>query len=163
MITLRHMAPKDWPQVRAIYQHGLDTGIATFESVLPTYAKWDENHLKLCRIVAQEDGIIAGWVALSPVSSRLAYAGVAEVSIYTSPDYQRRGAGWMLLNAAAEESERAGIWTLQSCIFRINEKSIKLHEKCGFRIVGYREKHARDKDNIWQDTVLMERRSKLVL
>lgn len=161
MITLRTLTREDWPQVKAIYQQGLDTGIASFETLAPAWAKWDKAHLKIGRIVAEDLDEIMGWVALSPVSSREVYRGVAELSIYIDPMYAGKGLGQILLEAIIQVSEEHGFWTLQSGIFRENTASIKLHEKMGFRMIGFREKIAQ-RNGIWYDNVLMERRSKRI-
>lgn len=156
--TLRAMREADWPFVADIYQQGMDTNRATFQSECPSYEQWDASHLKDCRLVVVADGNVAGWTALSPVSSRCVYAGVAELSIYISPAYQRKGLAARLLRALIFASEQKGIWTLQSGIMRDNLASIRLHETCGFRMVGYRERIGRDRFGVWRDNVLMERR-----
>lgn len=142
-----------------IYSQGLATNIATFQNELPIWDDWDKGHLDFCRISIYENNEMLGWTALSPVSSRCVYSGVAEVSVYVATDARGKGIGVMLLNELIKQSEPNGIWTLQSGIFSENQLSIKLHEKCGFRIVGYREKIGK-KDGVWKDNVLMERRSK---
>jgi phosphinothricin acetyltransferase len=157
---IKKMAEADWPEVSRIYQEGMDTNLATFQTVCPTWDEWDSSHLKDCRLVITEDGKVLGWAALTPVSSRCVYAGVAEVSIYIAQRHRNRGAGKALLLALIECSEKSGIWTLQSGIMQDNTASIHLHEVCGFRMVGYREKIGRDSFGIWRNTVLMEKRSK---
>lgn len=157
-IAIRAMREADWPFVAEIYQQGMDTNLATFQIECPSYAQWDASHRKDCRLVAVSDGNVAGWAALTPVSSRCVYAGVAEVSIYISPAYARKGLGARLLRALISASEQEGIWTLQSGIMRDNIASIHLHEACGFRMVGYRERVGRDRFGVWRDNVLMERR-----
>ncbi|WP_294273878.1 N-acetyltransferase family protein [uncultured Chryseobacterium sp.] len=147
-------------EVAEIYRQGLATGMATFQNEVPSWEEWDRAHLAFCRMAASENNKILGWAALTPVSARTVYAGVAEVSIYLAEGERGKGIGTMLLNALIGQSEANGIWTLQSGIFSENKGSIRLHEKCGFRQVGYRERIAK-KNGIWKDTVLMERRSKI--
>jgi phosphinothricin acetyltransferase len=154
------MTADDWEAVRAIYVEGLTTGNATFERSAPDWAKWDSGHLRTCRLVVRGDGGVLGWAALSPVSARGVYAGVAEVSVYVGQHSRGRGVGLALLQALVVESEREGIWTLQASIFPENEASVALHRKCGFREVGRREAIG-CMDGGWRDTVLMERRSKV--
>jgi len=155
------MTAEDWPSVRQIYEEGIATGNATFEKSAPDYDAWDRGHLSRCRLVAREDGEAAGWAALSPVSSRCVYGGVAEVSVYVRETARGRGVGLALMKALVEESEKAGIWTLQAGIFPENAASIDVHGKVGFRIVGVREKLG-VMDGRWRDVVLMERRSGVV-
>jgi phosphinothricin acetyltransferase len=157
-LVIRQMTIEDWPAVAGIYQSGMDTGRATFESILPEWETWDAAHVAQPRLVAERGGQIIGWAVLSPVSARAVYAGVAEVTIYIAETARRSGVGRTLLNALIDASETAGFWTLQSVIFRENEASIALHATCGFRMVGYRERIAM-RDGRWHDTVLMERRS----
>ncbi|MCA1060463.1 N-acetyltransferase family protein [Rossellomorea aquimaris] len=161
MGTISEMKKNDWNQVADIYLEGISTGNATFQKDVPSWEEWDGSHIKVSRIVARENDSILGWAALSPVSSRCVYSGVAEVSVYVSNQYNGKGIGSLLLNALIEISEQNGYWTLQSGIFPENVASIKLHEKHGFRIVGRREKIGK-MDGVWRDTVLMERRSKRV-
>lgn len=161
--NIRTMEKEDWNSVVDIYIQGINTKVATFQTEAPKYEEWDKGHLKIGRFVAVDNqDKVVGWVALSPTSSRCVYKGVAEVSVYISESFRKNNLGYKLLNEVIEESEKKGIWTLQSGIFAINEASIALHKKCGFRIVGIREKIGRDSNGIWQDTVLMERRSKIV-
>lgn len=155
------MKPSDWEQVREIYAQGIQTGQATFETKVPTWEQWDENHQKLCRIVASVGERLLGWAVLSPTSKRSAYAGVAEVSIYIDQKYCGQGIGKALLEKLLSLSEENGFWTLQSTIIRENIASFRLHEKCGFRKVGVRERIAKI-GNEWHDTVLMEWRSKQI-
>ena len=157
-ISIRPMTPADWPEVHRIYQEGLDTGLATFETKVPSYDDWDHKHHTDCRIVAEFDNGIAGWAALSPTSPRAAYRGVAEISIYIANAMAGKGIGSALLDALIEASEEAGFWTIQSAIFRENSTSIHLHKKAGFREIGYREKVA-ERFGRWHDIILMERRS----
>jgi phosphinothricin acetyltransferase len=144
--------------VSKIYSDGIKTNIATFQVDCPTYEEWDCSHFKNCRLVIEDAGGVVGWSALSPVSSRCVYGGVAELSIYISENHRGKGFGKSLLTALAAESEKAGFWTLQSGIMQDNLASIRLHEKCGFRMVGYRERIGKDKFGVWRNTVLMERR-----
>lgn len=160
MIEIREMIDPDWPSIARIYQAGMDTNLATFQTVCPSYDEWDVGHVKSCRLVIIQDSEIAGWAALSAVSSRCVYAGVAEVSVYIDTARHGRGLGAQLLNRLIESSVDEGFWTLQSHIMKENLASFRLHEKCGFRLVGYREKIGRDRFNIWRDTVWMERRDK---
>ena len=150
-----------YPTISAIYAEGIETGKATFETEVPSWEDWDESHLKICRIAAIEEDQILGWAALSPVSSRCVYGGVAELSVYVATHARGQGVGKLLLNKLILESEANGIWTLQAGIFRNNEASIALHEKCGFRMIGYRERIGKLGDQ-WMDNVLMERRSKVI-
>jgi phosphinothricin acetyltransferase len=150
-----------WDAVRSIYVEGIATGNATFAQSAPEWEEWDAGHLKTCRLIAKENGLVLGWTALSPVSGRCVYAGVAEVSIYVAQSARGRGIGSALLAAMVRESECAGIWTLQAGIFAENEASIKVHERVGFRVVGTREKVG-CMNGRWRDVVLMERRSQVV-
>jgi phosphinothricin acetyltransferase len=160
-LAIEPLAPADWDAVRRIYLEGIATGNATFAQSAPGWDKWDAGHLKTCRLVARaEDGVL-GWAALSPVSIRCVYAGVAEVSIYVAECARGRGVGNALLMALIRESEQNGIWTLQAGIFPENAASIKLHQRSGFRVVGTRERPGQ-MNGRWRDVVLMERRSKTV-
>ncbi len=155
------MTPEHWPSVREIYGQGIATGNATFAQMLPSWSDWDAQHLPCCRLVAVVDGAIAGWAALSAVSTRHVYRGVAEVSVYIAESARGRGIGLRLLQALIVASEQNGIWTLQAGIFADNAVSIRLHERAGFRVVGRREKIGA-LNGVWRDTVLMERRSTVV-
>jgi L-amino acid N-acyltransferase YncA len=159
--VIETMAPSDWPQVRSIYAEGISTGHATFETEPPIWERWDSTHLPKCRLVARAGDVIFGWAALSPVSSRSAYSGVAEVSIYVGASYRGREIGGALLNALAALSEQLGIWTLQAGIFPENRSSLALHKRCGFREIGTRERVGQ-LNGIWRDVVLLERRSRVV-
>lgn len=152
------MEPQDWPRIEEIYVQGIQTGNATFETASPGWEAWDADHLPACRLVADGDGTIVGWAALSGVSDRCVYGGVAEVSVYVDDAYQGRGIGTLLLRALITASEDAGIWTLQAGIFPENAASIHIHEKLGFRRIGLRERLGKLGD-IWRDVVLLERRS----
>ena len=152
------MTEQHWPAVREIYAQGIATGNATFEQTLPDWTEWDARHLPVCRLVALAGGEVVAWAALSSVSSRYVYRGVAEVSIYVAEAAQRQGIGAALLKALIAESEKHGIWTLQGAILAENVASIRLHQRAGFRIVGTRERIG-CMNGKWRDTVLMERRS----
>jgi L-amino acid N-acyltransferase YncA len=155
------MTADDWPDVALIYEEGIDTGNATFETRVPAWEEWDASHLSACRLVLEEEGVILGWAALSAVSRRPVYSGVAEHSIYVAGVARGRGVGAGLLGALVACSEEEGFWTLQTAIFPENETSIGLHTKFGFRVVGVRERLGFHHDR-WRDVVLMERRSALV-
>ena len=161
-IVIEEMKPGDWPQVSAIYLAGIRTGIATFQSDVPGWEEWDRSHCACCRLVARSGDTVLGWAALSPVSSRCVYAGVAEVSIYVSDAYRGKGIGKTLLNKLVIESEQHGFWTLQASIIRENVASRELHRTCGFRKLGIRERLGRMPNGAWHDVVWMERRSKTV-
>lgn len=159
-MTLRNMVPGDWVFAKDIYLQGIATGNATFQKDAPFWDDWDEAHLTFGRIVSLDDeGMITGWAALSAVSSRCVYAGVAEVSVYVSTAHANKQIGTLLLQQLVTESETNGIWTLQAGIFPENKGSIRIHEKAGFRVVGYRERIGQ-MDGTWRDTLLLERRSK---
>jgi L-amino acid N-acyltransferase YncA len=160
-INIDIMLPEHWPKVSKIYKEGILTGMATFEKEIPSWEDWDSNHLKVCRIIASVNGDIVGWAALSPVSSRCVYGGVGEVSVYVGQEFRGNRIGEKLLIKLISESEKNGLWTIQSGIFPENITSIKLHEKVGFRRIGYREKIG-ELNGIWKDNILLERRSKLV-
>ncbi len=152
------MTPHDWKEVARIYAEGIATGFATFEKTIPTYEAWDKAHVQSCRLVAAEEDIILGWAALSPVSGRCVYGGVAEVSVYVGKDHQGKGVGKKLLLQLVETSEECGFWTLQSGIFPENESSVRIHLQCGFRKIGYRERIGQ-LDGVWKDNLIFERRS----
>lgn len=160
-LSFRPMTAGDWTSVAEIYKQGVETGNATFQQSIPDWNEWDKGHLKSCRLVAIINDKIIGWAALSPVSSRHVYRGVAEVSIYVDNKLKGQKIGTKLLERLIEESEKDNFWTLQAGIFPENKVSLKMHETLGFRIVGYRERIGK-MDNTWRDTVLMERRSKKV-
>lgn len=161
-ILIRKMKTEDWDAVAAIYREGIETTKATFQTEIPSYEQWDQGHIKNCRFVAEVDHEVVGWTALSPVSSRCVYAGVAEVSVYIKNNYRGKHIGEQLFRHLIKESEAEGYWTLQSGIIEINKASIALHQKVGFRMVGYRERIAKDCNGVWQNTVLMERRSSVI-
>jgi phosphinothricin acetyltransferase len=156
-VDIEPMTPADWQQVRAIYADGIASGQATFETEPPTWEQWDANHHTFARLVGRIDGRIVGWAALSPVSRRSCYAGVAEVSVYVAADTRGQGIGRQLLLAIIAESERQGIWTLQGATFAENEASLRLQRACGFREIGRRERIAQ-LHGVWRDTILTERR-----
>jgi phosphinothricin acetyltransferase len=158
MMTITTMLTDHWDAVKIIYEQGIDTGNATFETAAPSWQAWDNAHLKTCRIIAIENDEVLGWAALTPVSSRCVYAGVAEVSVYVAANARGKNVGSRLLHELISQSEQDGIWTLQSGIFPENNASIAIHEKNGFRIIGYRERIGKMGD-IWRDNILMERRS----
>lgn len=174
------MTAADWPSVARIYRAGIDSGDATFERYVPSWEDWSRARLPAPRLLARgavagspdgksrdsepEDGAdeARGWAALSPVSSREVYRGVGSVSIYVDPAYARRGIGRALLNALVEESERAGLWTLEAGIFPENQASVALHRACGFELVGVRRRVGQMPDGRWRDVALYERRSTTV-
>ena len=152
------MKPADWDEVRAIYREGIETRNATFETEVPGWEEWNAGHHPFARLVARDESGILGWAALSPVSSRACYAGVAEASIYVARRSWRSGIGRALLDALIRASEEHGVWTLQASIFPENAASMALVKRCGFREMGRRERIAK-LDGAWRDTVLLERRS----
>jgi phosphinothricin acetyltransferase len=160
-MQLRAMTAADWPSVRRIYEEGIATGNATFETVAPSWEAWDAGHLTAGRLVAELDGRVAGWAVLSGVSDRCAYAGVAEVSVYVAADTRGHGVGRELLRALIAASEAAGIWTLQAGIFPENRASIAIHLAAGFREIGRRERLGKLR-GVWRDVLLFERRSQVV-
>ena len=160
-VLYRKMKDSDWKAVKRIYESGIATGIATFEDSAPNWEKWNTSHLLFARITAELKGQITGWGALSPVSDRCIYQGVAEVSVYVDLNYLGNGIGKKVMELMIEESEKNGIWTLQSGIFRENTASIQLHKIVGFREIGYRERIGK-KNGVWKDNIIMERRSKLI-
>jgi len=157
-LVLAPLEPAHWDAVRAVLQEGIDAGFATFETAPPEWTAWTAQHRPDCRLVALEGETLIGWAALAPVSTRAAYAGVAEVSVYVARAAQGRGIGTCLLEALVAAAEDAGLWTLQAVVFPQNTASLRLHERAGFRVVGRRERIARLR-GAWQDTVLLERRS----
>ncbi|WP_316930943.1 GNAT family N-acetyltransferase [Epilithonimonas caeni] len=156
--TIKALKSNHNKEILDIYKLGIETNNATFNTTVPTWEEWDKGHLKHSRLVVKTDDKIVGWIALSPVSSRCNYSGVAEVSVYIHPAFGGLGFASKLMEMMIPESENNGIWTLQSSIFPENEASIKLHEKFGFRKVGYREKISK-MNGVWRDTILLERRS----
>jgi L-amino acid N-acyltransferase YncA len=160
-VELRPLEPDDWPAVAEIYWDGMRGGLATFETEVPTWEVWDASHLRGHRLVADLLGEVVGWAALAPVSSRPCYRGVVENSVYVARQARGLGIGRRLLEELIAGAERAGIWTIQTAIFPENRASLALHERCGFGVVGTRERIAK-RDGIWRDTVFLERRSKEV-
>jgi L-amino acid N-acyltransferase YncA len=159
--TIEKMKDADWPIVKLIYQEGIATGDATFETEAPDWDQWNKSHLSECRLVARAGNEIVGWAALSPVSGRCVYCGVAEVSLYIKSPARKQGIGKALLRAVVRESERIGIWTLQGGTFPDNAASLAIQKACGFREVGVREKIG-CMNRRWRDVILTERRSKIV-
>jgi phosphinothricin acetyltransferase len=160
-VTVRDLRSDDWPEVARIYREGIETGNATFETEVPAWEDWDAAHLDEHRFAAELDGEVAGWIALSPVSRRPCYAGVAEISVYVAERARGNGVGTGLLAAVVESAERGGLWTLQTSVFPENEPSLALLRRFGFRDVGTRERIGR-LHGVWRDTVLVERRSEVV-
>ncbi len=157
-LIIREMLDIDWNRVSKIYRDGINTNIATFQQDTPTYDEWNKSHLKEFRYVCIAENNIVGWVALSQVSSRKVYSGVVELTIYIDEKFRNLKVGTKLLKYLISNLDNKKIWTIQSSIIQENIASIRLHEKCGFRMVGYREKIARDKNGLWRNTVLMERK-----
>jgi len=160
-VELRAMTPDDWPAVAEIYWDGMRDGLATFETELPTWPEWDAAHHADHRLAAERFGHLIGWAALAPVSRRRCYAGVAENSVYVARSARGRGVGRTLLEALCAGAEEAGIWTIQCSVFPENAASVALHEACGFRVVGFRDRLAQ-RDGIWRDVLLLERRSEAI-
>ncbi len=155
------MQATDWQQVRAIYSEGIATGNATFEMEAPEWEVWNAGHLPHSRLVARRSAAVSGWAALSPVSSRCVYSGVAEVSVYVAASARGQGIGLILLNALIAASEQNGIWTLQAGILPENVASLAIHRRAGFREIGHRERLGK-LQSVWRDVVLLERRSQVV-
>jgi L-amino acid N-acyltransferase YncA len=160
-LAIRDLRPLDWPEVVAIYEDGIATGVATFEVAPPSWERWNAAHPKI-RVVAVVDERIAGFCALSPVSDRRCYRGVVEESVYVASWAQGRGVGRALLDEVIARSEAAGIWTLEAGIFPENRPSLRLHLACGFRLVGVRERLG-EASGVWRDVLLLERRSEVVV
>jgi L-amino acid N-acyltransferase YncA len=160
-LDVRSMRSRDWPVVASIYAEGIRTGQATFETSVPAWDEWDAAHLADHRLVAASGNEIVGWAALSPVSGRCVYAGVAEDSVYVAESARGQGVGRALLRELVSGGEAAGIWTLQAGVFPENRASLRLHHGCGFRTVGLRERIGR-LDGEWRDVLLLERRSPLI-
>jgi len=161
-LIIRTINIKDWHHVSEIYKQGIETGNATFEIKVPSWEEWNSKYLPFCRLGAEIQNELAGWAALLPVSARDAYQGAAEVSVYISTEHTGKGIGTKLLNELVKASESAGIWSLQAGIFPENTASINLHKSCGFRKVGYREKIGK-LNGIWRNTLIFERRSKIII
>jgi L-amino acid N-acyltransferase YncA len=161
-IVIRNLTEVDWPAIAAIYQEGIDTRLATFETALPTWEGWSEGQLPGHRLVATAAGEILGWAVLRGVSKRQVYAGVAEDAVYVAAAARGEGVGRAVLLALLEGADAAGIWTVQAGVFPENEASLRLHESCGFRRVGIHERIGK-LDGEWRDVVLLERRSPAVV
>jgi phosphinothricin acetyltransferase len=159
LLCVRDLTPDDWAEVAAIYRDGMRGGMATFETEVPPWDAWHEVHP--LRVVAEIDERVVGWAALARVSTRWAYRGVGETSVYIAADARGTGVGRTLMEALIAKSERAGFWTLQTAIFPENEASLRLHHCVGFRVVGVRKRIGK-RDGLWRDTVLMERRSEVI-
>lgn len=157
VMRIREIRGSDWTRVSEIYGEAIAAGTSTFTEIVPSWSAWNRAHRADCRLVAEEKEIV-GWAALSPVSAGPAYAGVAEVSLYVANEAQRQGVGRVLMKELERQAKNAGIWTLQSSVFRINEPSLALHRACGYRTVGSRVRIARDRFGNWQDTVILEKR-----
>jgi len=160
-IVIGQMTEKSWTDVARIYESGIATKNATFQTEVPDWDSWDKAHRKDCRLIAIINGTIVGWAALSNVSSRCVYSGVAEVSIYVDSGYRKKGIGDKLMESLIKESELNGIWSLQSGIFPENTGSLKLHHKHGFRTIGIKERIGK-MGNTWRDVLMVERRSHVV-
>jgi phosphinothricin acetyltransferase len=165
-ITIRPMTETDWPAVARVFREGIDTGHATFEAEVPEWEDWDGSHMEPCRLVAEVDNRVVAWAALTPVSDRCVYGGVAETSVYVGSAGRGRGVGTRLLQVTVLESERAGLWSLEAQTFPENAASIALHKKCGFREVGTRSRVGKMRygpmQGAWRDVVLLQRRSETV-
>ena len=155
---IREMNEKDWERVEEIYLQGIETGIATFNTKSPSYEEWNNEHIDSCRFVYVDGEKVVGWAALSPISSRCAYKGCAEMSVYIDNDYQGRGIGTELVESLLHEAKKQGYWSILSTIISINSASAALHKKCGFREIGYRERIAKDRFGNWQNVTLFELR-----
>jgi phosphinothricin acetyltransferase len=156
-VIVRELAADDWPEVQAIYEEGIRSGDATFETEAPSWEAWDAAHPRV-RLVAERDGVVVGWAALSPASSRRCYRGVGEASVYVAESARGGGVGRALLEQLVERSEDEGYWTLTAGVFPENEASLRLHRACGFRDVGVRERIG-ESGGVWRDVVWLERRS----
>ena len=161
-MLIRPMREGDWPAVARIFRQGIDAGNATMHAFVPDYETWNASRDAAPRLVAEKSGRVLGWVTLSPVSTRACYRGVKELAVYVDASARGQGVGGALLTALIRESEKSGIWMLEAHIFEENIASQKLHEKCGFRMVGYRERIGFDGQGVWHNTMLMERRSHAV-
>ena len=159
-MSIRELLPEDWPAVRAIYEEGIRGGDATFETEAPSWEAWDAVHPQL-RLVAERDGTVVGWAALSPHSPRRCYRGVGNVSVYVGQAARGAGVGRLLLEQLVDRSEQVGYWTLSAGVLPENEASLRLHQSCGFRIIGVRERLGQ-LEGVWRDAVWLERRSTVV-
>lgn len=158
---IREMRKDDWNEMMDIYKQSLIKGDVTFTTECPSYEEWDDAHRKECRFVYEKDGHVIGYTMIAPTSKREPYKGVVELSIFVDNHYLRKGIGTKLLKKLCEETEKYGFWTLYSSIFSVNTASIKLHKSCGFRIIGTRERIAKDRFGKWQSTTIMERRNQI--
>ena len=159
-ISIDALTAADWPAARAVHEEGIATGSSTFETSAPEWDEWDEHHLRKPRLAARRAGELLGWAALSAVSDRCAYDGVAEASVYVSEAARGAGVGRALLKALIERAETEGIWTIQAGVFPENVPSLRLFETAGFRTVGLRERLGK-LGGLWRDVVLLERRSEV--
>jgi L-amino acid N-acyltransferase YncA len=160
-IAIEELRPEHWPGVERVYAQGIATGNATFETEVPSWEAWDAAHLPAHRFVALHDGLVVGWIAVSPVSERCVYGGVVENSVYVAEEARGRGIGHRLLQELVASTEAAGIWTIQTGIFPENDVSIRLHERVGFEVVGRRRRLGKLHGQ-WRDVILLERRSAVV-
>ena len=160
-MKIHPLIASDFSSVATIYKKGIATGITTFETKVPDWESWNQKYNECCRFVVEKNNIVVGWCALNKVSKRKVYKGVAEDTIYIDSDFQGKHWGRLLLRHLISESEREGFWTLQAAIFPQNKSSISLHISCGFRVIGVRKKIAQ-RDGIWYDNILIERRSILI-
>lgn len=160
-MEVRDLVPEDWPRVREIYEDGIRSGVATFETQAPSWEDWHSAHPELRLVAERSDDGVVGWAALSPTSARRCYRGVGEVSVYVAEEARGSGVGRALLERLVSRSEDAGYWTLTAGVFPENEASLALHRGCGFRDVGVRERLG-EAAGVWRDVLLLERRSKLV-
>jgi len=160
-VTIENLRPEHWPDVARIYEEGIATGNATFETSIPSWEDWDASHLPDHRLVALRDGSVVGWAAVSSISDRCVYGGVVENSVYVADKARGEGVGRRLLEKLIASTEQAGVWTIQTGIFPENESSVALHERVGFEIVGTRKKLGK-LNGVWRDVLLLERRSDLV-
>ena len=159
--SIQPLIPDQWPAVKAIFEEGIATGLATLETSAPSWGDWDRHHDPRCRLVALQGEDVMGWAALTPVSHRCVYGGVSEVSIYIGEKFRGKGVGKRLFQALVDQSEASGFWTLESIVFQENVASINLHKAVGFREIGYRERISQ-LNGRWITTVLLERRSEKV-
>ena len=161
-IEIMNMKIEDYEDMSRIFFQGINTDFATVQTHVPSFEEWDKAYCASCRFVAKIKDKVVGWIGILPTSNRIFYKGVAEVSVYVDTDYTRLGIGEKLLNKLIEVSEKEGFWTLEAKVLKANIGSLKLHEKCGFRIVGIREKFGRKATGLWHDVLILERRSKSV-